>query len=73
MQPPRHTARNSIGLALAVAASFLSIMSTGSRAQMPTGDPAEEFGVRIARVKYGGGGDWYADPSSIPNRLAETF
>jgi hypothetical protein len=40
-------------------------------AQMPKGDPAEEFGVRIARVKYGGGGDWYADPSSIPNWLAE--
>jgi hypothetical protein len=38
---------------------------------MPTGDPAEEAGVRIARVKYGGGGDWYSDPSSIPNWLAE--
>jgi len=24
----------------------------------------------IARVKYGGGGDWYSDPSSIPNLLA---
>ncbi|HEU4364848.1 MAG TPA: DUF4159 domain-containing protein, partial [Candidatus Krumholzibacteria bacterium] len=35
------------------------------------GDPAEEYGVRIARLKYGGGGDWYADPSSIPNWLAE--
>jgi len=27
--------------------------------------------VRVARVKYGGGGDWYADPSSIPNWLKE--
>jgi hypothetical protein len=35
------------------------------------GDPAGEYGVRIARVKYGGGGDWYADPSSIPNWLRE--
>ena len=34
-------------------------------------DPAGEYGVRIARVKYGGGGDWYADPSSIPNWLRE--
>ncbi len=40
-------------------------------AQMPTGDPSEEFGITVARVKYGGGGDWYADPSSIPNWLAE--
>ena len=23
----------------------------------------------IARVHYGGGGDWYSDPSSIPNLL----
>jgi hypothetical protein len=26
-------------------------------------------GVRIARLKYGGGGDWYSNPSSIPNLL----
>jgi len=37
-----------------------------ARAQMK-GDPAEEFGVRIGRLKYGGGGDWYNNPSSIPN------
>lgn len=35
------------------------------------GDPRAEYWVRIARVKYGGGGDWYADPSSIPNWLKE--
>ncbi len=23
--------------------------------------------VRVARLKYGGGGDWYCDPSSLPN------
>lgn len=26
----------------------------------------------IARIHYGGGGDWYGDPSSIPNLLAYT-
>jgi hypothetical protein len=26
----------------------------------------------IARVKYGGGGDWYSNPSSLPNLLAFT-
>jgi len=40
-------------------------------AQATKGDPAEEFLVRVARLKYGGGGDWYADPSSIPNWLRE--
>ena len=25
--------------------------------------------LRIGRVKYGGGGDWYSNPSSIPNLL----
>ncbi len=42
-----------------------------SWAQFPTGNPEEEYGIRIARVKYGGGGDWYSDPSSIPNWLRE--
>jgi hypothetical protein len=24
---------------------------------------------RIARLKYGGGGDWYSNPSSLPNLM----
>jgi hypothetical protein len=35
------------------------------------GEPAGEYPVRIARLKYGGGGDWYSNPSSIPNWLRE--
>jgi hypothetical protein len=42
-----------------------------SPAVTPGTDPAGEYGIRIARVKYGGGGDWYSDPSSIPNWLRE--
>lgn len=31
---------------------------------------AQDYGkFTIARLKYGGGGDWYADPSSLPNLL----
>jgi hypothetical protein len=33
-----------------------------------TTPPPEEF--TIARLKYRGGGDWYGDPSSLPNLLA---
>jgi hypothetical protein len=46
-------------------------MAVPALGQMMKGDPAEEFGVRIGRVKYGGGGDWYNNPSSIPNWLRE--
>jgi hypothetical protein len=27
--------------------------------------------IGIGRIKYGGGGDWYGDPSSLPNLLRE--
>ena len=47
------------------------LLPTGAYGNVPVGNPADEFGIRIARVKYGGGGDWYSDPSSIPNWLAE--
>jgi hypothetical protein len=30
-----------------------------------------EVRTRIARVRYGGGGDWYSDPSSLTNLLEE--
>jgi hypothetical protein len=43
----------------------------GARADVPVGNPADEYAVRIARVHYGGGGDWYSDPSSLPNWLTE--
>jgi len=32
---------------------------------------ADDYRVTVARLKYGGGGDWYADPSSLPNFLGE--
>ena len=31
---------------------------------------AGPYDFTIARLKYGGGGDWYSDPSSLPNLLA---
>lgn len=31
----------------------------------------EEMRIRVGRIKYGGGGDWYGDPSSLPNLLRE--
>ncbi|MBW7996197.1 MAG: DUF4159 domain-containing protein [Candidatus Glassbacteria bacterium] len=41
----------------------------------PTGSPAQQDSVEkrltIARVIYEGGGDWYSNPSSLPNLLEE--
>jgi len=50
-----------------------------ARAQQQPGEPGAEVpvvagaanGFNIAQLKYGGGGDWYADESSISNLLAE--
>ena len=37
---------------------------------LPTPVPGQVDSVRVARLEYGGGGDWYANPSSLPNLLA---
>lgn len=31
----------------------------------------QDSGFSIARLKYRGGGDWYSDPTSLPNLLAQ--
>jgi hypothetical protein len=31
----------------------------------------EDLKITVGRLKYGGGGDWYSDPSSLPNLLRE--
>ncbi len=35
-----------------------------------TAAPAAADTIRVARLQYEGGGDWYANPSSLPNLLA---
>jgi len=37
----------------------------------PPDGAAGEPEVRVARLKYEGGGDWYANPSSLPNWLEQ--
>jgi hypothetical protein len=38
---------------------------------LPAAAAAAEQDVTIARLRYGGGGDWYCDPGSLSNWLAE--
>jgi len=48
-------------------------LARGVAVRHPTPDtPRPDFAPRlaIARLQYDGGGDWYANPSSIPNLLA---
>lgn len=71
---------------MAAALAVVVFCAAGSLAQdvIPPGgykpvDPAERereklvdaSRVHVARIRYGGGGDWYSDPSSIPNLLRE--
>ena len=34
-----------------------------------TGIFSQESGIQIALLKYNGGGDWYANPTSLPNLI----
>ena len=62
--PPRPLRRAALALALLAA---LVAWSGGARAT-PTPPGARAFG--IARLKYGGGGDWYGDQTSLRNLMA---
>ena len=48
---------------------FLPIWMAGSPVFLASGFAQEKTAssFTIARVKYGGGGDWYNDPSAVPN------
>jgi len=50
----------------AAAAALFILALCVSGADLP-----EEAKLNVSRVKYGGGGDWYSDPSSLPNLLSE--
>ena len=56
--------RYAAALALAAAAQIPAAPASAQPAPAPTG-------LTIARLQYGGGGDWYVGPSSLPNLLAE--
>ncbi len=59
-------------LSVPVAAGVLAWLSvSGLRAQTPTASQTSS-GARptIAQLHYSGGGDWYANPSALPNLLA---
>ena len=58
-----------LGTALAIGATLLMSLPSAAMAQSVELDPESAFRFTIARVQYDGGGDWYSDPSSLPNLL----
>ena len=55
---------------IGVAACTLAVHPAVGRSQSAAvGAPANPYRLTIARLHYGGGGDWYANPSSLPNLL----
>jgi len=52
-------------LLLAAPLALVALLCVASSAAEDTAE------VRIARLRYPGGGDWYCDPSSLPNWLRE--
>ncbi|HOX25650.1 MAG TPA: DUF4159 domain-containing protein [Candidatus Krumholzibacteria bacterium] len=59
-----------IAAVLAMLALGAGAPAAPDAAQRPetSGDEAE---IRVARLRYPGGGDWYCNPSSLPNWLEE--
>jgi hypothetical protein len=54
----------------AKAAAFLVAAALGSAAAPGSAAPSGDLqpgSVRLGQLHYGGGGDWYANPSSLPN------
>ncbi|HOX19670.1 MAG TPA: DUF4159 domain-containing protein [Gemmatimonadales bacterium] len=54
----------------AVRGRFVSFLSLVLLAGVAPLGAQEDGGVTIGRLHYDGGGDWYANPSSLPNLLA---
>lgn len=61
----RRRARRLSGLAAVLGSVFVAGAAGPARAAAE--DPARESAVHIARLHYEGGGDWYSNPSSMPN------
>src|SRR5262249_38500760 len=76
LRVPRGAVRfGAIALAVGLLAGFASHAATCVQrstycAQRATRNAQRTARLTIARLQYDGGGDWYANPSSLPNLLA---
>ncbi len=49
---------------------ILSILSLSFLSLQGQDQATNRFHFKIAKLKYGGGGDWYANPTSLPNLIS---
>lgn len=56
---------------IGTAVLFVALLAAWVAPSYAQGVEDEEGRFRIARLHYAGGGDWYANPSSLPNLQAE--
>ena len=70
--PARRRSRCPRGFAHGLRARAATVLlATAATAPASPLHPQGTGPVTIARLQYDGGGDWYANPSSLPNLLAE--
>jgi hypothetical protein len=62
--------RRASPVALALTAALLVGARIGNGAERDVVREPEPSRLAIARLQYDGGGDWYANPSSLPNLIA---
>ncbi len=60
--------RNILGDVVVAIAALLAVILPASGPLLASLAAAE---IQIARLHYGGGGDWYCDPSSLPNWMEQ--
>jgi len=53
--------------AAALTALVVFLLAPHPQVLLAVEDPVQEASIRIARLHYEGGGDWYSNPSSMPN------
>ena len=58
-------------LVVVLAVAGMGAAAVPRAAESQQAAPGSGTGMTIARVQYGGGGDWYVGPSTLPNLLSE--
>jgi hypothetical protein len=70
MNGAQEAARTVRGRVAALACACLAILVAGSARPLGAAPDAGPGLIQVARLQYGGGGDWYCNPTSLPNWLA---
>ncbi len=64
-----HRRRNGWCVLGTLALGVMSVTAAGSRTPIAGSPVPTAMRLTVARLQYDGGGDWYANPSSLPNLL----